>query len=389
MERSGNKMAMLGQIDLWYDLVGKFNLVCHAYMYPTSFSVEFADYIFPVHEWLESHQPVRNINVLLARQGTTQIFETQEEAMYWMKIAGKLRDRGHDLMTKAFDPEWTAGGTFKFSESSEEYYNRYITNPEQWADWNDYISQCPVEMCTLDEYRTYYGYKRIDADTGMMEGFGTRTLRCEAYSEGYIHLGRTGQPLASNISVTDPLPASSYEYDPMPWYVEPNETPLTDTEYPFVITNGRVPYYHHGTLRNVPYLREIYPVPELWINPADAEPLGVTQGAWVKVSSRRGSMVAQARVTEGIPIGGLYTVRFWNPEKLSTDGGWRDMNYNRLTKATSDFNNVENGTYNLRAITCKVELADGLPDGVWYEPTDFEPWMQDPDSFEVNESWEV
>ena len=389
MERSGNKMHNLGQVDLWYNLVGNLELVCHAYMYPTSFSVEFADYLFPLHEWLESYQCVRNINVLLARQGATQVFETQEEMMYWAKIAAKLRDRGHDLMTKAFDPEFTAGGLFKWPESSEEYYNRYITNPEKWADWNAYAEACPTELCSLDDYRTYYGYKRIDAETGLMEGFGTLTKRCEAYSEGYLHLGRTGQPLAASISIMEDLPASTYDYDPMPWYVEPCESPLLDTEYPFAITNGRVPYYHHGTLRNIPYLREIYPVPELWINPADAEPLGIAQGDWAKVSSRRGSMVAQARVTEGIPTGVLYTERFWNPEKLGVDGGWRDMNYNRLSNASSEYNNVENGTYNLRAITVKVEKADGIPEGIWYEPEDFEPWMPDASSFEVNESWEV
>ena len=65
------------------------------------------------------------------------------------------------------------------------------------------------------------------------------------------------------------------------------------------------------------------------------------------------------------------------------------MNYNRLTRADSKYNNVENGTYNLRAITVKVELADGMPDGIWYEPEDFEPWMPDPSTFEVNESYEV
>lgn len=388
MERSGNKMANLGQIDLWHDLVGTFELVCHAYMYPTSFSVEFADYLFPVHEWLESYQPVRNINVLLARQGVTQIFETQEEVMYWAKIAAKLRDRGHDLMTKAFDPEFTAGGMFKWPENFEEYRDRYITGP-QWKDWDDYASHIPMEMCSLDDYRTYYGYRRIDAEAGAMEGFGTRTKRCEAYGEGYIHLGRTGQPLASTISITEPLPPSTFDYDPLPWYVEPNESPLTDEEYPFVITNGRVPYYHHGTLRNVPYLREIYPVCELWVNPADARGFDIAQGDWVRVSSRRGSMVAQARVTEGIAKGVLYTERFWTPEKMGVDGGWRDMNYNRLTNASSEFNNVENGTYNLRAITVKIEKADGKPEGVWYEPEEFQPWMPEPEGFDVNESLEV
>ena len=38
----------------------------------------------------------------------------------------------------------------------------------------------------------------------------------------------------------------------------------TAREYPLVMTNGRVPFYHHSTLRNAAAMRELYPVPEIW-----------------------------------------------------------------------------------------------------------------------------
>lgn len=49
-----------------------------------------------------------------------------------------------------------------------------------------------------------------------------------------------------------------------PYYLEPAESPTGEIakKYPLVLTSGRIPMYHHGTLRNIPYLREIYPVPE-------------------------------------------------------------------------------------------------------------------------------
>lgn len=40
IERSGNKMAMLGNAASWVDAFPKLDLIVHMYMYPTSFSTE-------------------------------------------------------------------------------------------------------------------------------------------------------------------------------------------------------------------------------------------------------------------------------------------------------------------------------------------------------------
>ncbi|MCL1462693.1 molybdopterin dinucleotide binding domain-containing protein, partial [Klebsiella pneumoniae] len=82
---------------------------------------------------------------------------------------------------------------------------------------------------------------------------------------------------------------------------------------------GRLPMYHHGTLRNIPYLREIYPVPEMWIHPEDAEKYGIEDGQWVNIESRRGKTHGKARVTTAIAKGVVYQERFWAPELLDSD----------------------------------------------------------------------
>ena len=41
------------------------------------------------------------------------------------------------------------------------------------------------------------------------------------------------------------------------------------------MTNGRVPFYHHSTLRNAAAMRELYPVPEIWIYPDVAKAYGI------------------------------------------------------------------------------------------------------------------
>ena len=54
IERSGNKMAMLGNAASWVDAFPKLDLIVHMYMYPTSFSTEAADLLLPTAEWLET-----------------------------------------------------------------------------------------------------------------------------------------------------------------------------------------------------------------------------------------------------------------------------------------------------------------------------------------------
>ncbi len=78
-----------------------------------------------------------------------------------------------------------------------------------------------------------------------------------------------------------------------------------DDEYPFVLTTGRVLYhYHTGSLtRRSAGLAAIYPEGKVEIHPEDARRLGVSDGAMVKVSSRRGSVTAKAEVTERTQVG--------------------------------------------------------------------------------------
>ena len=52
---------------------------------------------------------------------------------------------------------------------------------------------------------------------------------------------------------------------------------------------------------------------------------------------------------------------------------------NVLTKNTGYYN-PEFGTYTLRSIRVRIEKS-ARPEGVWYEPEDFEPWMPEPSDF--------
>jgi len=84
---------------------------------------------------------------------------------------------------------------------------------------------------------------------------------------------------------------------PVDW-LPPAEQP--DAEYPLVLTTGRVLFqYHTGSMtRRVEGLNRLYPEGKVEVHPEDARRLGFADGALVRVSSRRGSVVAKAEVTE-------------------------------------------------------------------------------------------
>lgn len=96
-------------------------------------------------------------------------------------------------------------------------------------------------------------------------------------------------------------------------HIPPAELP--DSEYPMVLSTGRVLYHWHGgeLSRRAQGLLEIYPKPLIEIHPEDAERLGLNGHRWVRVTSRRGSIEAEAWVTERVLPGMVYA-NFHFPE---------------------------------------------------------------------------
>ncbi len=369
IDRSGNKMGAVADAQQWEKAIHKLDFIAHVYMYPTSFSA-YADILIPSEEWLETDMLVETCNTLVARQQVTHLWETMDETLFWSKLAKKCAELGDPEMIRAFDPEYM-GHDLPYWDSMEEFLDHWVNRLNM--SWKEFAAKAPIEYLPKDKWRSYYVYRQADPKIGGLPvGFPTASRKCEVYAESMITLGRTGRPFAP----VDLEPAS-VEYEPLPYYLEPIESPLGDIakEFPLTYTGGRVPYYHHNTLRNVPWLREMYPAPELWIHPSDAEKYGVADGDWAWMESLRGKTQGVVKVTEGIKPGTVYMERFWNPEKLNSDThGWKEMNVNMLTKVTAPVNDVV-GTYTLRAFQVKVYRAESAPEGVWLDPQDFRPWL--------------
>jgi assimilatory nitrate reductase catalytic subunit len=83
-------------------------------------------------------------------------------------------------------------------------------------------------------------------------------------------------------------------------YLPPAEEP--DDEYPLVLTTGRVIYHYlsGNQTRRTPFLREQAPYPWVEIHQRTAEGLGVRDGEWVTVRTRRGELTAPSLVVKSI-----------------------------------------------------------------------------------------
>jgi predicted molibdopterin-dependent oxidoreductase YjgC len=91
-------------------------------------------------------------------------------------------------------------------------------------------------------------------------------------------------------------------------YIDPAEA--VDDVYPLVLTTGRVLYHYHAVIsRKAPGLNALCPEGTVEIHPADAEHLGIEPGTLVRISSRRGSVVARAEVVDR-PLEGTVFMTF-------------------------------------------------------------------------------
>ena len=150
----------------------------------------------------------------------------------------------------------------------------------------------------------------------------------------------------------------SMSYDPLPYFVEPPESPYSTPElfrsYPLIITTGgRIEAFFHSEGRQIESLRKLNPDPLVEINPSTAKSLGIGEGDWVWIESPRGKIKQRARLTEGIHPGVVHAQHgWWFPEKDPPEYGFKESNVNLLTGGMPC--DPHTGSESWRSFLCKV-----------------------------------
>ena len=369
---SGNKLAMLGNAKSWYEVFPEVDYIVGQYPMLTSFHVEACDLVFPLREWLE--EPMADFNQLdtmWLQNELVHIGETVSHSIPAAQVVAKCKELWGGAIPNGLVPGL-------MSNATEAEVKQSVAESMGAPDWD--TLQADIDKYDPKVTENYWNYNQHEAivDDGLPAGFGTESRKVETYCQILLKMARTGYPFCY------PEPQEACEdYHPTVHAIEPAESPVEgmdgyDAEYPFVLTSGRVPYFHHGTMRHAPFSRELFPTAEIRMNPASAAELGIEHMDWVKVTSRRGEVHARAYLTEGMHPKTVWMERFWNPEcydasQANPTGGWRECNVNILTKNDAPFNEVY-GSYTNRGFTVKIEKST-KPDNIWVEPEEFEPFM--------------
>jgi anaerobic selenocysteine-containing dehydrogenase len=185
-------------------------------------------------------------------------------------------------------------------------------------------------------------YETINPKTGGPTGFATPSGKIELCSNILKELG----------------------YDPLPFYEEPPESPVRTPDiakdYPLtLITGGRfLPQFHSEQRQLGMGMREQHPDPLLDIHPDTARALGIADGDWVYVETRRGVIKQKAKLTTGIdPRVVNIEASWWFPEQPGQEpwlyGVWQS-NANVLTQDDPDACDPLTGGWPMRALLCKV-----------------------------------
>ncbi|MDO5044828.1 MAG: molybdopterin-dependent oxidoreductase [Coriobacteriia bacterium] len=136
-------------------------------------------------------------------------------------------------------------------------------------------------------------------------------------------------------------------YEPLPKHVEPVHSPYNEIEedrkYPLVLcTGGRLPYYTHSKLREIPWLNQFMPEPVVRMHKDAAEARGIKEGDKVKVFNQFGEVEMVAEITNIV-----------TPGMVDIFHGWHQANINELV--SRDFDPVT-GYPGFRSSLCEIEL---------------------------------
>ncbi|MCH7717108.1 MAG: molybdopterin-dependent oxidoreductase [Gemmatimonadetes bacterium] len=318
----------------WIDVLKDESLVeCHTALTPTwSETAWFADYVLPVglgserhdlhsyethsSKWIGFRQPVlRAFRDRMGRPVTdtrdVNPGEVWEENEFWIELSWRIDPDGSLGIRKHFESPYEPGKKI----SIDEYYRWIFENsvpglPETAAEQDltplEYMRRFGAFEIAKDVYETHEKEVARDEnhtvhpETGVVAdgngvavgvdiegvtrlGFPTPSRKLEVYSQTLADWGWPEYAI--------PTYAASQ--------VAPSEINAANNEFCLVAT-FRLPVLIHTRSSNAKWLAELAHTNPLWLNPDDAEGLGVKTNDLVRVNTQIGYYVLRAWVTEGI-----------------------------------------------------------------------------------------
>ncbi|MFA7282130.1 MAG: molybdopterin dinucleotide binding domain-containing protein [Sterolibacterium sp.] len=152
-------------------------------------------------------------------------------------------------------------------------------------------------------------------------------------------------------------------YPPLPFYEEAPETPVSAPQiardFPLVLTTGgRIPSFFNSEGRQLAKLRRLQPDPITEMHPETAAKLDIAEGDWIWIETLRGRIKQRAKLIGGMDPRVVSSQHgWWFPEEKGAEHGIWQSNVNVLTNTEAPHDPAM-GTYQLRALLCRVSLAE-------------------------------
>ena len=282
-------------------------------VYPTA-TTKLADVVFPSAMWVEKNGVFGN-----SERRTHQWFklvdppgEARDDTWQILAVAHKLYEMGHP--------------GFKDRDGEFLLAVRDATGKDLQAHEWDRFRAVNIDEPVFDEYRTLTFKKRKNlapyAEYTKVRGLRWPVVQDAAgnwvetkrrYIEGEDPFVKRGKGIDFYGAKAGDGRAIAWArpYEPHP--EEPDE------EYPFWLCTGRVlEHWHTGTMTGrVPELKAAVPEAYAEMHPEDARRLGITDGAKVRLVSRRGKLLLRARLGgRAVPARGSVFVPFFDEDLL-------------------------------------------------------------------------
>jgi anaerobic selenocysteine-containing dehydrogenase len=307
-----NTLTTYANSKLVYESLMKLDfMVCaDLFMTPTA---ELADIVLPAAAWPELDQlaafPTIAGNVVLAQQKVVQIGECKPDEEIFVELARRMKlGACEEPVRDVLNRQLEAGG----------------------------VGMTFEELVQHGFYKMPMKYRKYEE-----RGFRTPSGKIELYSTRFEQMG----------------------YAPLPYYVEPPESPLSTPEiareFPLVLTTGaRIPFFFNSEHRQLPVLRKARREPRAEIHPETAARHGIANGEWMWIETRRGRIRQRASFTSAIDPRVVNAEHgWWFPEEPAPEYGVWKSNVNVLTDNGPPYD-PQMGTYQLRGLLCRVARVE-------------------------------
>ncbi|MBI3654432.1 MAG: molybdopterin-dependent oxidoreductase [Acidobacteria bacterium] len=369
----------------------------HAALTPTwSETAWFADYVLPMGvgaerhdlmsqethagQWISFRQPVQR--VLRERQGETFNFtyeanpgEVWEEDEFWIELSWRIDPTGALGIRKHFESPYRPGEKITINEYYQWIFENSVPGlPAEAAKENlkpiDFMRRHGAFAVQNTVYDLHEGRLREDELAGATVAEGSHKI---IKDEKVIGVMIEGEALRGFATPSRKLEFYSQTMKDWKWpeYTVPAYIKshvywrnLNQAKGEFLLVpTFRLPTLIHTRSGNAKWLYEISHTNPLWMNPKDAEKIGLQTGELARVNTDIGYYVLRVWVTEGIRPGVVACSHHLGRWRLKEGEG-----VDRWASALVDLQELGEGKWKMRQLTGVQPFASADPDSerVWW-----------------------